>query len=73
MSCETKWIKENAVKVLEHVIKPVEYGGMGYAMNDVILYGRSLGTGPATYLASLNASPYALILVSPFTTIKKVA
>ena len=42
-------------------------------MNDVILFGRSLGTGVATYLASLNESPYALILVSPFSTIKKVA
>lgn len=37
-----------------------------------LIYGRSLGTGPATWLAS-QTSPAALILESPFTSIPDVA
>jgi len=54
LKCRTKWIKENAFLVLNHVLKATENGGMGYNLNDVILMGRSIGTGPATYLASLS-------------------
>ena len=39
---------------------------------DIILLGRSLGSGPATYLAA-NHEPGGLILMSPYTSIKSVA
>ena len=39
---------------------------------NIILLGRSIGTGPATYLAR-ERSPGAVILIAPFTSIKDVA
>lgn len=39
---------------------------------DIILLGRSLGSGPATYL-SASHNPGGLILMSPYTSIKSVA
>jgi hypothetical protein len=38
---------------------------------DVLLFGRSMGSGPATFLAA-NNNPGALILMSPYTSIKNV-
>ena len=39
---------------------------------DIILLGRSLGSGPSTYLAS-KYEPGGLILMSPYTSMKAVA
>ena len=39
---------------------------------DIILLGRSLGSGPATHIAS-KYEPGGLILMSPYTSIKSVA
>ena len=39
---------------------------------DIIIMGRSLGSGPATHLAS-KFTPGALVLMSPFCSIKSVA
>ena len=39
---------------------------------EIIVFGRSIGSGPATYLASKRRVG-ALILMSPFTSIKAVA
>ena len=41
----------------------------GYDEKDIILWGRSLGSGPAIELASIT-NPSALILVSPYTSLK---
>ena len=38
---------------------------------DILLSGRSMGSGPASYLAA-NYRPGALILMSPYTSIKNV-
>ena len=38
---------------------------------DIILFGRSMGSGPATYLSRRNAC--ACLLMSPYTSIKDVA
>jgi len=38
---------------------------------DIIIAGRSLGSGPATWLASFT-NPGLLVLISPFTSIKGV-
>lgn len=43
-----------------------------YAESDIIIYGRSLGTGIATHLASQN-KPKQLILESPFYSLAEVA
>jgi hypothetical protein len=40
--------------------------------SSIILFGRSIGSGPATLLAS-KRKPCALLLMSPFTSIKDVA
>lgn len=45
---------------------------MGISASQIIIFGRSMGSGPATYLAS-KENPAALILFSPYTSIKEVA
>ena len=45
---------------------------LGVNPTDIIICGRSIGSGPATYL-SANRSPGATILISPFTSIKQTA
>ena len=45
---------------------------VGKKESDLILLGRSLGSGPASYLAALK-NPGALILMSPYSSIKNVA
>lgn len=44
----------------------------GYSMSNIILYGRSIGTGVATHLASQN-NVKGLILESPYTNLKDLA
>lgn len=39
--------------------------------SSIILFGRSIGTGPATYLASKN-NPCSLLLMSPFKSIREI-
>jgi hypothetical protein len=43
----------------------------GIPESNIILFGRSIGTGPATYLAS-RKHPCALLLMSPFTSIRDI-
>jgi len=38
---------------------------------DLLLFGRSMGSGPATHLAAMH-KPGALILMSPYKSIKEV-
>ncbi|MBC29912.1 MAG: alpha/beta hydrolase [Muricauda sp.] len=49
-----------------------EYALGHYQESDIVLYGRSLGTGLATYLASRNR-PKKLILETPFYSLVEVA
>jgi fermentation-respiration switch protein FrsA (DUF1100 family) len=39
--------------------------------HNIIIFGRSIGSGPATYVAS-HRNPAALLMVSGFTSIKQV-
>lgn len=43
---------------------------LGYEERDIILVGRSMGSGPATEMATTFTSVAALILISPFLSLK---
>ena len=60
-------IQNDADMVLEFVRHQ-----LGFSSGDIILVGRSIGSGPATYLASRVKTIGALGLVSPYTSIKGV-
>lgn len=60
-------IKEDAIIVYEYLTK-----NLGLKESDVIVFGRSMGSGPSTYLSSLY-KPFSLLLMSPYTCIKDVA
>ncbi|CAD8151491.1 unnamed protein product [Paramecium octaurelia] len=59
----------------EFILKDAEYvynyltKRLGYNENRIIIFGRSIGSGPATYLAS-KYKPACLALMSPFTSLK---
>ena len=61
-----KTILEDAHYVMEFVVKII-----GILPENILLMGRSIGTGPATEMASLYQTA-ALILVSAFTSLKNV-
>lgn len=70
--CTPKKITANGMVVMQHILKPVSEGGLGYQAKDIFMFGRSIGTGPATTFARLFNTA-GLICISPYTTIKKVA
>lgn len=45
---------------------------MGISENDIIIFGRSIGSGPASFLAG-TFNPRALCLMSGYTSIKRAA
>ena len=45
---------------------------VGINPSDIIIFGRSMGSGPATYLAS-KYSAHSLLLMSAYTSIRDVA
>lgn len=64
--CSAEKIIEDASYVFEYVMQET-----GLKDKDILIFGRSIGTGPATYLAA-HYSPGALILMSPYTSIKSI-
>ena len=68
-SCKKKKkkMKEDAEIIFDYLTKIIKINE-----NDIILFGRSMGSGPATYLASVKHA-YCLLLMSPYTSIKDVA
>lgn len=60
-------MKEDAEIIFDYLTKIIKINE-----NDIILFGRSMGSGPATYLASVKHA-YCLLLMSPYTSIKDVA
>uniref|UniRef100_A0A7S3INY0 Uncharacterized protein n=1 Tax=Strombidium inclinatum TaxID=197538 RepID=A0A7S3INY0_9SPIT len=72
LECNSKDIATNAKAVYSYVVSPPEEGGLGYKEENTVVYGRSMGTGPASLLAAEN-KPRGLILVSAYTTIREVA
>ena len=60
-------IREDSEIVFDYLTKR-----LGVRESDIILFGRSMGTGPATYLASQNKA-YCVLLMSPYSSIKDVS
>lgn len=44
---------------------------LGFEEKDIFLFGRSIGSGPATHLAS-KKKPGTLILMCPYTSIRSI-
>jgi pimeloyl-ACP methyl ester carboxylesterase len=65
--CSAKKIKEDCDYVYRYVLQET-----GIKESDVIIFGRSIGTGPAIYLASKH-KPGALCLMSAYTSIRDIA
>lgn len=57
---------------MNHILKPKAEGGLGYSSNDVYIFGRSIGTGPACLFAR-HFKPRGVILISAYTNISNVA
>jgi hypothetical protein len=62
--CDADKIIEDATIIYKFLINV-----MNIKEESIILLGRCIGSGPGSYLASKN-SPGALVLISPFTSIK---
>jgi hypothetical protein len=60
-------IREDATYVYNYVV-----GKMGFKEKDIIVVGRSIGTGVALELLKKH-KPGALVLISPFVSIKSLA
>mmetsp|Transcript_22799 Transcript_22799/g.23745 ORF Transcript_22799/g.23745 Transcript_22799/m.23745 type:complete len:301 (+) Transcript_22799:2-904(+) len=58
-------IENDAIIVFDYLVK------MGINEKDIIICGRSIGSGPSIYLSS-NRKPGGLILISPFKSIQEV-
>jgi len=65
--CDAEKITQDCDIVYKFVFTEIE----GIEERDILLFGRSMGSGPASYLASLY-KPGALILMSPYTSIRNV-
>jgi pimeloyl-ACP methyl ester carboxylesterase len=57
-----KDLLEDALRIYDHVRKE-------FPEQAIVLYGRSIGTGPAAWVASLR-KPRILILESPYTSLE---
>jgi pimeloyl-ACP methyl ester carboxylesterase len=64
-SASAELISENSKLVIEFLINT-----LGYEERDIILIGRSMGSGPACEMASLFTNVAALVLISPYTSLK---
>ena len=61
-------------KVLDDALYVYDYliSKFGISQNDIILFGRSIGCSPASFVAK-HRNPAALLLMSPFKSIREVA
>ena len=60
-------MREDALIIYDYLVKRV-----GVKAKDVVLFGRSLGSGPASFLAS-QRDTFCLFLMSAYTSIKDVS
>jgi len=66
--------EKSAETILEDALIVFDYLTESLNINpeNIIVFGRSIGSGPATYLCS-QRKPSALVLMSPFTSLRAVA
>lgn len=64
--CTEKRVKADALEVFQFVKQTYTVRN---SAERIILFGRSLGSGPATYTASVHTGIRALILLSPLTSV----
>jgi abhydrolase domain-containing protein 17 len=60
-------ILDDAIYVYDYINKV-----LGIEEKNIIIFGRSMGSGPATHVASLR-NPGALLLMSSFKSIRAIA
>lgn len=65
LSASAETISEDAKLVVHYLIN-----SLGYDEKDIIVVGRSMGSGPACEMANIYKSIAALILISPYTSLK---
>jgi abhydrolase domain-containing protein 17 len=66
--CSANKIKEDAITVFKYIMNSFKI-----KEKNVLVFGRSIGTGPACFLAESYQNIKALILQSPYTDISVVA
>mmetsp|Transcript_14868 Transcript_14868/g.27488 ORF Transcript_14868/g.27488 Transcript_14868/m.27488 type:complete len:286 (+) Transcript_14868:1285-2142(+) len=64
--CNAQRVTDDAQNVFHYLVTC-----MGLRPQDIIVFGRSIGTGPATWLAT-HYNPCALLLMSPYTSLRAV-
>jgi len=64
--------KPSEKRILEDSEDMIKYciTEMGFSINNIILMGRSIGSGPITHIASLYNNFKAVVLISPFMSLK---
>ena len=67
ITCSSEQLKEDADCVYDFILANFN----NLLESDIIVMGRSMGSGPVTYLASCR-KPGAVVLISPYTSIKNV-
>lgn len=67
IGCSSTQLKEDADCVYDFILANFK----NIKESDIIIYGRSMGTGPVVYLAS-SRQPGAVVLMSAYTSIKRV-
>jgi len=60
-----KRILEDSEDVIKYCVHE-----MGFVIDNIIVLGRSIGSGPTTHLASLYKNFKAVVLISPFISLK---
>lgn len=60
--------------MIDYILSPQnsKNGGLGFKPQNMFIFGRSIGTGPASLFANIY-NPRALITMSAYTSIDKVA
>ena len=68
LKCSSKQLREDSEHIYDFILANIQ----DIKESDIILFGRSMGSGPTCHLASTR-SPGAVILMSAYTSIKNVA
>jgi fermentation-respiration switch protein FrsA (DUF1100 family) len=64
--CSAARVTEDADNIFTYLTQ-----SLGLKAKDIIVFGRSIGTGPATWLAA-HYNPCGLLLMSPYTSLRAV-